>query len=289
MNSLYVDEREVDGPYTTTKPNNTENPKVPSAPIYVGEENQKVIDENNDEQIGHGEENHPEDVEDAEPYMDTGEKWKPIGLTVVNQEKPVDDTPRCRPIWNWICCFFILTLLICGIIFTVQQEFIGMIISWVFLGLFLIGYLIENFTSSTSQYLQHFESLEESEKHIATMQNVCPTLTFHIQCYHYRTYTTTSTDSNGNTTTQTHTERVNTWYNSSDYVFDCWQDFTNFPDYEELHPVTKYRFHKAYAFADDYTQNDFQQSKTSFIQNFLMDGFVALFGEALVLVLDVGF
>jgi len=51
------------------------------------------------------------------------------------------------------------------------------------------------------------------------------------------------------------------------YHFDCWQDFTNVPNYAELRKVTKYRFHKSYAFADDYTQNHFQQIKNEFIQN----------------------
>ena len=36
-----------------------------------------------------------------------------------------------------------------------------MIICWALLGAFLIGYFIENFTSSTAKYLKHFVTLEE--------------------------------------------------------------------------------------------------------------------------------
>lgn len=215
-----------------------------------------------------GEAGHQGPVEDAEPYREENETWDNViqcqetAAKEPSQNITKDTTCRFWTGWNYFVTFALLGTLVWGIIAQCSGALpIGL---FVFCGLLLI-YWIENACSSTSQYLGNFVSLDDSETFLERMQQTCPSISFHIQCYHIEHYTTTSRDSDGNTRTEHHTRRVDTWWARKSYDFDCWQDLSNIQLLNEQH-VTKYKLEKVFTFADAYTQSHFQMSKMHFIR-----------------------
>jgi len=159
---------------------------------------------------------------------------------------------------NLIITLVIVVFLVCVIVFLAQNIPVNSIQTIICLSLCGVGillYMIESCCSSTRQYLWSVTDPEGIQYHIHRVRSSAPRLCFHVECYHYETYTTTTTDSQGKQTTSTRTEKHVTYRESQPFHYDCWDDISgDLIGVGELYRLTRVRFHKTYVFADEHTR-----------------------------------
>jgi len=142
-----------------------------------------------------------------------------------------------------------------------------MIAAFVVLPVVYLIYLIESFCSATSAYLWNFSPDEDIVSYVKRLRTYAPVLSFHCECYHYRTYVTYSTDSKGNQTSQTHTEKVTTHTETQRFPYSrCVDDSGDISENVFVYNSTRVDFSKDIQFGDDRTAFLYNSAKSAFIE-----------------------
>jgi hypothetical protein len=150
--------------------------------------------------------------------------------------------------------------------------------AWWFLALgFYLFYLSEAYCcSSTRKYVGNIVNLDAITKYFSTMRQTAPVITWHIECYHYRTRRT----KNGTRRTKVVTHRAH-----MNYQYRAWRDVSPAIDGLENYGLTKMQFNKTFIFGNQQTSADYETRKNQFIwankrdvhQNFWMVHDIAKF------------
>jgi hypothetical protein len=85
-----------------------------------------------------------------------------------------------------------------------------------------------------------------------------------VECYHWETRTTTSTDADGNTTTSTTEEKVVTYTDKLDFVYNSWSDASGELAGVEGHSIAKLDLRKCLTFADAETRSRYEETRDAF-------------------------
>ena len=129
------------------------------------------------------------------------------------------------------------------------------------------------FCSPTFRYLVNKHKADSIHKHMENLYYTAPTLTFHVVCYHYRTYHYTETDSNGKVHHKTRTERIVTHSEYENFKFCSWRDVSGCFLLDSEKFLTKENQQKVFIkleldynfdFADDISRFDYEMQKSHF-------------------------
>jgi len=186
---------------------------------------------------------------------------------LIRKKKPV----TCGKVWNWTLQIILWIL----IVFTIIAPILGLPILSYTIGLlvFLVIYWINACCSHSCAYLNHRKSGSTIHDYMGNLFYTPANIDFHMQCYHYETYTTTSTDSEGNTTTTTHTETVVTWSGTESFKYNSWLDVSgpfllDTTDFVHDAKLAWIKLNLSYKieFIDEATRLDCERQKDQFVQ-----------------------
>jgi len=134
------------------------------------------------------------------------------------------------------------------------------------------AYLIETFLSRTFRFLSTTMTPSQVRDKIAALTATHPTITWKMQCYHYKTRTkvvkSNSNDEGHSSHIETDKVRVDTYSASTPLDYQNCQDISNMMDCMNHLPLLQYcrvYLTKSYEFADKNSEAVYENKKSSFI------------------------
>jgi len=138
----------------------------------------------------------------------------------------------------------------------------------------LFFYWINCACSHSCAYLTHRKDGNTIHDYMGNLFYTPGNIDFHMECYHYETYTTTSTDSKGRTKTTTHTRKVTTWTGTESFKYSSWLDVSgpfllDTSDFVHDPKQAWIKLNLSYTidFIDEATRQECERQKDFFIQS----------------------
>jgi hypothetical protein len=185
----------------------------------------------------------------------------------------------CEIFLRILISFFALTFfcsaigLICFSVFRRTHESIpGIVIMSIISFISFITYLILCCFSETPRFLYNQIHAFNAYEYIHRLKDAPPTISMHIQCYHYETRYYHEKDANGKETTKSETVRVDTYSEKRHFKYQSWEDISDLfflgideNQAKKQKPCLRLYLKKNWIVTDEPTLNAYQEAKSRII------------------------